>query len=352
MNGTNVTAPGPPTNDSNASTSVTQDPVQYFNKPAPAPPQIKIQEPSPEKQSTSKKRSATHSISMPPAAKSRDSDSTMGLPILAAEDEFLWKTKFPGNTYALLTLLLAWSLSMQRMEKLLPDPYLFSLNPAFPSPIKPPVHQPLISVAFYDTSTVPHKEIRFIGPSDVAKCSYNEVSVFCPTTAALDSKQAEHECRIAAMRRALGLEAKPLHLNNGEGRWAYVLMQGHAKPSETIPHVVVAWHVDAVTSKTECLHTIYPDVCMAANPAPPVPGRLPRRVSSLHSELRAASSSDVLGQGAGNGALTLRREVWKMEKAGRLPLIEGCRVDVKTWEGWLGAVGMGKGKVVVWKERM
>jgi hypothetical protein len=40
-----------------------------------------------------------------------------------------------------------------------------------------------------------------------------------------------------------------------------------------------------------------------------------------------------------------------MEKAGRIPLLEGHMVDVKSWEGFLEAVGKGKGKVIMWMER-
>jgi hypothetical protein len=332
-------------------------PGQLLTKPPLVPtvlPRVNVHEPWPVKLPNSKKRSATsQSNSTPPTAKARSSDATTGLPVLAAKDELLWKIKFPGNTYALLTLILPWSLSMHRMHKQLSDPYLFSINSAFPNPIAPPVHQKLISVAFYDTNVTPHKEIRFIGPGDVAKCSYNEVDIFTyPDVSAIDLKQDQRDCRVAAMRRALGLEVNDQRAKTGSGRWAYILLQGHHEPNEIAPYVMVAWHVSAVTNVSKCLHTIYPDVYMSSNPAPQLRNKIPKRFSSLQQELRSASSSEQLESVVGiNGALTLKREVWKMERAGRVPLIEGFRVDVKGWEGWLNAVGMGKGKVVIWKER-
>jgi hypothetical protein len=179
MNGTNIAAPGPEIINSNVSTSVSQFPVQYFKKPAHTPPQIKIQEPSPQKQPTSKKRSATQSIFTPVSTKARASDSTMGLPVLGADSEFLWKTKFPGNTYALLTLLLSWSLSMQRMQQLLPDLYLFSLNPAFPSPIKPPY----TSLSSPSPSTTPARRRTRRSVSSAPATSRNAATTKSPSSA-------------------------------------------------------------------------------------------------------------------------------------------------------------------------
>ena len=40
----------------------------------------------------------------------------------------------------------------------------------------------------------------------------------------------------------------------------------------------------------------------------------------------------------------------KLEKAGSIPLIEGYRVDLKEFRGWLDAVSKGEGKVIVWTE--
>ncbi|KAH7396618.1 hypothetical protein DE146DRAFT_763642 [Phaeosphaeria sp. MPI-PUGE-AT-0046c] len=306
----------------------------------------------------SKKRSATSQGA--PTAKVRLGESTTGLPILDASQELLWRTKFPGNTYALLTIILTWTLSMQRMHKELRDPYCFSLNPAFPYPIIPPIHQKLVSVAFYDNSMTPHKEIRFIGPSDVAEMSYNEVDIFSTSS----PTQSERASRLCAMKRALGLKSTSASSNaDGTGRWSYIILKAHGldPPTTTAPHVMVAWPKSAVTNSSDCLHTVYADAAPVARP-PPV--KVLKRFSSLQNlasamrldkTLRAASSSAYLPaaeeEEITEGALMLMRRVVKMEMAGKIPLIEGYRVDVKSWAGWLEAVGKGKGKVIMWMER-
>lgn len=306
----------------------------------------------------SKKRDATSQGT--PTARIRPDESTTGLPILDATQEVLWKTKFPGNTYALLTVILTWTLSMQRLHKKLRDPYLFSRNPAFPYPVKPPIHQKLVSVAFYDNSTIPHKEIRFIGPSDVVEKSYNEVDIFSASTPA----QSDQDSRLCAMKRAMGLKSTSTASHtDGTGRWCYIILKGRCPNSPTTsgPHVMIAWPKSAMTNSSDCLHTVYPDVAPAARP--PLIKAL-KRFSSLQNlasamrldkGLRAASSSAHLPAveetEIKGGALMLKRRVVKMEKAGRIPLIEGYRIDLKSWEGWLQAVGRGKGKVIMWMER-
>jgi hypothetical protein len=118
-------------------------PVELVRRPqdSSAVPQFKVQAPSPKKLPTSKKRAIiSQNQRGSPAAKAQSADTTAGLPILAAEEELLWKIKFPGNTYALLTIMLPWSLSMQRLYKQVRDPHLFSINPAFPYSVIPPIH--------------------------------------------------------------------------------------------------------------------------------------------------------------------------------------------------------------------
>jgi hypothetical protein len=343
-------------------------------------PRIVVKSPSPKKP-TSKKRGhgSQHKIG-PIQSKTKAADETLGLPVLEANQEAKWKFKFPGNTYALLTLMLAWSIKMQSLYKKLPNSYLFSVNAAFPYPIDPPVFRRLVSVAFYDTSVTPHKEIRFISPGDVGEISYNEVDVFsypAPETE-LEKAQAAQDGAIRLMKRALMLNSGPTtkelkdsqRAANGEGRWAYILLQGHKSqlPNETPPHAIIAWQLSAMTSKSECLHTIYPDNHVAPKPAAPAPTHGPKRFSSLQNlaakyseshrlseSLRSASSSELpmaeVPVPVPDGALTFKRKVWKMEKAGRIPLVEGYRVDVQKWSGWLDAVGRGQGKVIVWEER-
>jgi len=328
-------------------------------------PQIMVQEPSPTKMPppTSKKRRATSQAA--PPAKARASEDTVGLPILPANLEILWKAKFPGNTYALLTTLLTWSVSMRRLSNLIPDPKAFSVNGAFPYVVEPPVHKKLISVAFYDTSVTPHKEIRFHGPNDCAEISYNEVDIFAyPDNPAIVSTNPPSKA--GAVKRALGLNTntpqatdyKTLSMLDraitGEGRWSYILFRAHASPTEPSPvppHCMLAWPKHATTSSSECLHTIYPDRSFA-----------PRHFTSLQTiaaamwlqqSLRAASSDQLPEPWLGymEGAVTLKRQVLKMEKPGGVPLVEGYRVDVRKWEGWMKAVGRGQGKVMMWTEK-
>jgi hypothetical protein len=39
-----------------------------------------------------------------------------------------------------------------------------------------------------------------------------------------------------------------------------------------------------------------------------------------------------------------------MGKVGRIPLVEGFRVDVDAFQGWMEACGTGDGKVILWRE--
>ncbi|KAH5656801.1 hypothetical protein HBI51_026540 [Parastagonospora nodorum] len=328
-------------------------------------PQIMVQEASPRKTPppTTKKRRATSQVA--PPAKVRASEDTAGLPILHANLEMMWKVKFPGNTYALLTIMLTWSLCMRRLSNLIPDPKAFSINGAFPYLVEPPIYQKLVSVSFYDTSVTPHKESRFLGPNDCAEMTYNEVDIFAypdDTSAACDNLPSKAD----TVKRALGLNTtctqvtdyKNISMSDrattGEGRWSYILFRGHPSPtisSPTPPHFIIAWPTHATTNSSECLHTIYPDKQSA-----------PRHFSSLQNlaatmrlqqSLRAASSEQLPEARLGymEGAVTLKRRVVKMEKPGGVPLVEGYRVDVRRWEGWMEAVGKGKGKVMMWMER-
>jgi hypothetical protein len=42
--------------------------------------------------------------------------------------------------------------------------------------------------------------------------------------------------------------------------------------------------------------------------------------------------------------------VLKLEKAGNIPLIEGYKVDVAAFGGWMDACGKGRGKVIMRRE--
>jgi hypothetical protein len=344
-------------------------------------PQIQVEPPSPavpkakkKNKHSNRKRRASVSQDAPPA-KARTDDSTMGLPILAVSQEALWKAEFPGNTPALLTIVLPWSLSMKRLFTSYPDPKIFSLNRAFPYKVTPPLHIKLLSAAFYDLSVPPHKEIRFLGPGHAVNMSYNEVDIFAYPEDSSTPISTEHSATKAAMKRALGLPVTttdyahmPMHQRAamGQGRWAYILLQGaSAAPGVTPPHAMIAWPTSAVTDSSDCMHFVYPDAYKAAPRAPLLAPKAPRRFGSLQNlahrfvepkrlrqELSAASSEELPSLAtAGVGAVVLKKRVVKMEKAGRIPLIEGHMVDVKSWEGFLEAVGKGKGKVIMWMER-
>ncbi|OAG20883.1 hypothetical protein CC77DRAFT_922390, partial [Alternaria alternata] len=277
-----------------------------------------------------------------------DNKKATGLPTLPASSSALWEVDFPGYTPALLTILLTWSHAMQSFYRRLPDPKTFPIHAAFPRRITPPAYNRLISVGFYYTSFIPHKDIRFLGPGDMAEIGYAEVDVF----------RSKEEVR----KRTLGVYRDQIHLaDSGEGRWAYVLIKEHAIPEEeTPPHVMLAWHLSAVTDTSTCLHTVFPDnhePILSKPPATPAPPEQPiRRLASLqnlispsrgqkhlHREIRSVSSSagsteveesSILPQ---EGAQTLKRTVVKLEKAGSIPLIKGYRVDLKEFRGWLDA---------------
>jgi hypothetical protein len=348
-------------------------------------PRIMIQAPSPKKAAVSRKRPSSASlqdtVGSPLSQRTRRVGNT-GLPILPADAEALWKFKFPGNTHALLTILLTWSHAMWAFHHQLPDPKLFAIHPAFPHPISAPLRRQLISASFYDISIEPHKEMWYLGPGDVAEMSYHEVDVF----ASEDSNVQEYEASqpsfpIGVIKQTLGLTKteNPNHTRymsmaqrakTGEGRWCYILTKGHkTQNGGTPPHLILAWHASAVTRSSNCLHTIYPDDT-TPNPLVQPQSKL-RRFSSLenfstaprnptrfnlHQMLRAVSSSselppvDIDPEIEKRGGTTLHRTVLKMEKAGSIPLIEGFRVDVTNFRGWLDACGKGRGKVFIWSE--
>ncbi|KAF2830488.1 hypothetical protein CC86DRAFT_452909 [Ophiobolus disseminans] len=316
-------------------------PMRYEPQTAAPIPNIAIQPPSP-KIPTSKKRSAGISyMSGPTKTKPRAANDTAGLPILSADKEAKREVNLQSYEPTLLAILLPWSSAMERLYALVRDPHLFTINEALANRVDPPIVRNLVSIAFYDTSVTPHKEIRYIGPGDVASITYREVNVF------VDPRRAIREAE-------------------GEGRWVYVVVEGHASPeSDTRPHVAIAWQKSAVTRASDSLHTVYPDNHIASKAAAPTLQKVPKGHSSLqdmagryaasHTHMRTASSAEVLGDNvaarASDGALTFKKEVWKMEMAGKIPLIAGQRVKLAKWKGWLDAVGAGKGKVVVWRER-
>lgn len=354
-------------------------------------PRITIQAPSPVKAPASRKRApppSTHNDVQPPLPQRVRSENTKGLPILSSDDEAAWKADFPGNTYALLTILITWSHTMWTFFNRLSDPKLLSMHPAFPYSVSPPIRKQLVSVSIYDISTEPHKEIRFLGPGDAAEMSYHEVDVFNDPDSNTHPPPP-NTCRIDAIKQSLGFAPTemPKHTRytsmsqratTGEGRWCYVVIKAHSGAGGEAgppPHILLAWPSTAVTSASDCLHTVSPHPTPSAPAAPAAPAheRGLKRFSSLqnlalpfrssprqqfHSSLRAASSSSELPKldaemdiKPQEGAVTLLRSVMMMKKAGGVPLVEGWRVDVRAFAGWMEACGRGEGKVILWRER-
>jgi hypothetical protein len=313
------------------------------------------------------------------------------LPIISSTDEARWKEDFPGNTTALLTVLLTWSHTIWTLHQRIPNPKLLSTHPVFPYPITPPVAKNLLSASFYDTSIEPHRELRFLGPGDVAELSYHEVDVFRSHRREESSQVALHPPFAAGVLIAMQASAHSRYTTmaqrarTGEGRWCYVLAKGHA-PADgaTAPHLVLAWHISCVTATSNSLRTLYPDDDRAS-PLPTAPvaqdhhhHKLRRRSSmqdlgsptqaNWKKTLRATSSTSALprfdpsapveGEGEGEGevpakregGVTLQRTVLRMGKVGRIPLVEGFRVDVDAFQGWMEACGTGDGKVILWRE--
>ncbi|OSS55066.1 hypothetical protein B5807_01105 [Epicoccum nigrum] len=391
---------------------------------APYVPRVTVQEPTPVKEATPVKEPAPMNESTPvnesnsmeestpvetPTSKKRPHspstqdefglrqsrrarrDANTGLPILSSTDEARWKEDFPGNTTALLTVLLTWSHTIWTLHQRIPNPKLLSTHPVFPYPITPPVAKNLLSASFYDTSIEPHRELRFLGPGDVAELSYHEVDVFRSHRREESSQVALHPPFAAGVLIAMQASAHSRYTTmaqrarTGEGRWCYVLAKGHA-PADgaTAPHLVLAWHISCVTATSNSLRTLYPDDDRAS-PLPTAPvaqdhhhHKLRRRSSmqdlgsptqaNWKKTLRATSSTSALprfdpsapveGEGEGEGevpakregGVTLQRTVLRMGKVGRIPLVEGFRVDVDAFQGWMEACGTGDGKVILWRE--
>lgn len=360
-------------------------------EPTPVEESTPLEGSTPVKSPTSKKR--PHSPSTQDEFGLRHSrharrDANTGLPVLSLTEEALWKEEFPGNTPALLTTLLTWSHTIWTLHHRVTDPKLFSTHPAFPYPITPPVSKKLLSASFYDTSIEPHRELRFLGPGDAAELSYHEVDVFRSHRREENQQVPLHTTPFSAsVFSAMQASTYPRYTTmaqrarTGEGRWCFVLAKGHAPRDGGIaPHLVLAWHISCVTGTSDRLHTIYPDDSAAArdHSVPAQNHRKLRRRSSLQNlgqprsqtrsdlqkTLRTASSTSALPrfgseasvereEGAEvkqEGGVTLQRTVLKMEKAGRIPLVEGYRVDVDAFRGWMEACGTGDGKVILWRE--
>jgi hypothetical protein len=371
--------------------------TQFFEDVSSEPPtvsvpSIEVQSPSPRKKPSSKKRSSRKRSSKkrgpslsgedsfgPTLKGARAENKTTGLPVLPVDAEALWRIQFPGNTKALLSILIPWSVTMQGLYNQLPNPETFPFHPALPFPVKPPHYSRLVSASFYDTSVTPHKEIRFFGPGDAAELAYAEVHVFRSKEDLTSLEEPQKPAyKFETMKQKLILAGKKNkanrhtdeahHAMTGEGRWAYIMVKGHPDAG-TPPHMMLAWHTSAVTDASDCVHTILPADDNATLPPTP-PSKAPLKhyaslqtVSSaassqkrLHQSLRSASSSELPQVEDSStllpeGAQMFDRTVLKFEKAGNVSLIEGFRVDVVKFKGFMDAVGRGKGKVILWRDR-
>ncbi|OAL52376.1 hypothetical protein IQ07DRAFT_642080 [Pyrenochaeta sp. DS3sAY3a] len=281
-------------------------------------PDINIQEPSPRKEHNSKKRPPPLQFAVEPPQTRTRRDAKTGLPILPCIEAERWLEDFPGNTPDLNRLLLHWSLTMCKISDLYADDRAFSLHPGFAFPVARPVFQRLTSVHFYDTSVQPHKEIRFIGPGQLADIIYGEVDTFIsleeeetpdkgkhaaevkehvPTPAPQPKsknhrKQLKKREKAKAAKLALGQQneaqsqqpepepeqqpkdpkgkgkAKDAPLRyvspesltaTGQGRWAFLVLRAHPTPDEdTDAYMMLAWPVCTATTTSECLFTLYP----------------------------------------------------------------------------------------------
>jgi hypothetical protein len=294
----------------------------------------------------------------------------VGISTLPAAFTAAWLTMFPGNCPYLSQILLRWHHTMTTLYRRCEEDYLVDIHPMFPYPPTRPVNIPLVSVSFWDTSAEPHRELRFIGPGDVSSILYAEVDTFHSDEAIKDSPFAK------AMARGLVPNAKDLRKvdmrarnERGEGRWCFIVINGHKDKENTAPYVTIAWPITAVTSRSECLHTISPDT---DNTQPPsssassastfpskinmMPNMYPGFLISpgIHAALRATTSSilpspPVQGKGKGlkKDGLTVRRTTLVFGKAGGVPLVQAWRTDAKGWMGWMDAVGKGEGKVMM-----
>lgn len=370
--------------------------ASQFPKPIPLQEQLRYELPKsnlrPASLNLSRKRPAVCQDE-PESSCTRARPSDTGLPLTLAIGE-----PISGNYPCLLNILLTWSITMNQLQGYLPNPYLMSINPAFPLTFTPPAHENLLAVGFYDTSITPAKELRYIGPGETGQISWNEVDVFTYA----DNNAGEEKLGLSRLNQSSGLSVPLPNLaplpsykhkvygeGAGEGRWAYILLKGHAPmpsgPTARLqakppPHIIIGWPANAITERQSCDWTVYPDQELKFPPmGPPLaPGPKTRSktlapinvLSHLDPMLckkgiRAASTAShpcanlspsdgttgVDDTRSKNGGLTLIKEVIKMEKGGHIPLIEGYRVDAGAWKEWMAAVGKGSGQIVLWKEK-
>jgi hypothetical protein len=183
-----------------------------------------------------------------------------------------------------------------------PPARIMRMHPLFSHYVPtPPININLSAISFWDTSTEPHRELRFLGPGDVSTMLYCEVDTFASfmRTAKLDAngqvivddeddaEQVEKEKEKPKFERVLlggnvhwqkkqkKYEEMRDPNQNGDGRWSFVLIKGVEKngvvhKGVAPPWVTIAWPTNTVTQKGECMYTVFPDA--VENPfAEPIP---------------------------------------------------------------------------------
>ncbi|EDU40898.1 predicted protein [Pyrenophora tritici-repentis Pt-1C-BFP] len=268
--------------------------------------------------------------------------SETGLPTIPWRWVTVPRPKFPGNTPGLQLILLNWLEVMEEFQRRLPHPQAFAVNPAFPLNMTHPTRKRPVSVSFYETTTNPHRELRFLGPGDATSIVYGEVDLF----------ESKGQKRLRTLENY-----NPV----GEGRWAFVHIEDRRsmQPGEGSPSfVLLAWPTSAVTSRSESLHTIYPkDTPLTTLPPirPQPPGGSLRRLMSisqildpeaqrkrLYEAIRSKSASELAEVDTSSnlppaGSQKFVRTVIKLEKPGNTPLVEEYRVDMMVFGEWMDA---------------
>jgi hypothetical protein len=305
-------------------------------------------------------------------------DGQTGIPTLPASFTLAWTLAFPGNTSHLSQSLLRWHHTMTSLYRRCQEDLLVELHPLFPYPPTRPVNVHLLSISFWNTSSDLHREMRFIGPSDVSSILYAEVDTFHKD----DNAGSRFKTALWGSARPTEKDSKRVdmreHNERGEGRWCFVVVHGRKKPGEDqgslAPNLTLAWPVTAVTAKSECLYTICGNNIDASTTTPAPAARITQLASPsqnpmtsnmyssihptsvLHNTLRSATSSTLpppnlspenKGLGKQKEELTVRRTTLLFQKAGGLPLVQAYRTDVRAWREVLEVIGRGEGKVVM-----
>jgi hypothetical protein len=183
----------------------------------------------------------------------------IGMVTLPASFTLAWTPLIPGNTLNLAQTLFRWHHTMTTLYRRCSEESIMQIHPLFPYQPSPVVAVPLVSASFWDTSSEPHREMRFMGPGDVSGILYAEVDTFI-----LDStkeEQARNDFFTKVWTGNEGSELRNIDMrarnDRGEGRWCFIVINGLKKdgePKEAVrPCLVLAWPVTANTSGEDCV---------------------------------------------------------------------------------------------------